>query len=144
MSHTFKTIPGRPAFSVFNEPADAGEYINSKKAKAMFCSANNCNSSGTFSSYSNLFLLKKSNNLQYYPCANNVDPTNLNVNLITKLNLTNINVIQPVDVSLNVIPFLYYDIDPSGQLFGNTTCGINNYLNYLEYDYKCKNILPSG
>jgi hypothetical protein len=76
--------------------------------------------------------------------VNNVDPTNLNINLITKLNLIDVNVIQPVDISSNEYPFLQYNIDPSGELFGNTTCGINNFLNYLEYDYQCKSILPSS
>ena len=27
-----------------------------------------------------------------------------------------------------------YIIDPSGQLFGNTQCGVNNFLNYLVYN----------
>jgi len=54
--------------------------------------------------------------------------------LITKLNLMDVNVVQPVDMSMNSIPYLYYNIDPSGQLFGNTVCGINNFLNYLEYN----------
>ena len=69
---------------------------------------------------------------------------NLNINLITKLDLTNVCVIE--DASGNVcanygiiyveIPNFYnrYIIDPSGQLFGNTSCGVNNFLNYLVYN----------
>ena len=29
-------------------------------------------------------------------------------------------------------PYLTYDVDPSGNLFGNTICGINNFVNYME------------
>ena len=61
----------------------------------------------------------------------------LNINLITKLDLTNVPVIQnfinndiPTTIVLTSIPYLEYNIDPSGNLFGNTICGINNYEKY--------------
>jgi hypothetical protein len=30
--------------------------------------------------------------------------------------------------------FILYKIDPCGVLFGNTTCGINNYQNFIVYN----------
>jgi hypothetical protein len=68
--------------------------------------------------------------------------------LVTKLNLTNIPVIQqnkpytvPAYLNKTAIPYLDYTIDPSGNLFGNTICGIDNFQNYLQYNppYTTKN-----
>ena len=39
----------------------------------------------------------------------------------------------PVTINTET-PFLQYNVDPSGNLFGNTVCGINNFLNYVVYD----------
>ena len=57
--------------------------------------------------------------------------SNLNSNLFTTLDLTNVSVILPTPLNNNVIlfpPYLNYTIDPSGQLFG--TCD-STYYNYL-------------
>ena len=89
MAHSFKNIPARPTFGVFYESADAGDYIYNKKAKATFCAANVCTNSSQVGSQSNLLLLKRSNYLNYYQCVNNVNTADLNINLITKLNLQN-------------------------------------------------------
>jgi hypothetical protein len=38
----------------------------------------------------------------------------------------------PVFIDENVTrPYLKYHIDPSGNLFGNSVCGINNFENYI-------------
>ena len=44
--------------------------------------------------------------------------------------------LQRPDNLIPGIPNFYarYIIDPSGQLFGNTSCGVNNFLNYLVYN----------
>lgn len=73
----------------------------------------------------------------------------LNVNLITTLDLTNVNVLEETNntgsstnttnanTTTKIDPtkdfYLNYTIDPNGQLFGKTICGINNYQNYLVY-----------
>ena len=68
----------------------------------------------------------------------------LNINLITSLDLTNVNVLQETNnttLSTNTITkidpqkdfYLNYTIDPNGELFGKTICGINNYQNYIVY-----------
>ena len=136
MANSFKTIPARPTFGVFYESNNAGDYILNKKARATFCGGNRCKPSISVNTQGNLLLLKKSNFLNYYQCTNNVNTSNLNINLITKLNLENVNVLEPVKMNVNSVPYLYYTSDPLGELFGNTPCGYNNYLNYLQYNPK--------
>lgn len=116
MSRPFKPYLGKNTFGVFNEPQGSGEYTLNKKKSIIFCRG--C----------------VSNNNHY-------NTANLNINLITKLNLNNVPVIQqnypyavPTNLSLSSIPFLDYTIDPSGNLFGNTLCGTNNYQDYLQYN----------
>jgi len=142
MAHSFKTYPGRPTFEVYNEPLDAGEYIKNKKATATFCGANVCKPSRKVNTQSNLLLLNKANYLNYYS-SGDIDRTNLYVNLLTKLDLSGVPVIQnnmtppfviPTDISDNNITFTEYLIDPCGNLFGNTNCGVYNYENYLVYN----------
>jgi hypothetical protein len=57
--------------------------------------------------------------------------------LYTELDLTDVNVISksttnvsPTSITVSSIPYLDYSIDPSGKLFGNSTCGLNNFINY--------------
>jgi hypothetical protein len=140
MRHSFKSNPGKRSFGVFAEPLDASEYIYNKKARASFCIANNCPPRNKVGSESNLLLFKRSNRLQLYPCKNKINKANLNINLITKLDLESVPVIEdmsgnvPSTITSTAIPFLDYNIDPSGNLFGNTICGVNNYVNYMVYN----------
>jgi len=137
MAHSFKSNPGKSAFGVFVEPLDAGDYIYNKKAKATYCVTKNCVPSTKVGSESNFLLYKRANVLENFPCKNVINKANLNINLITKLNLLDVPVVS--DFSGNVPTIISpdnmkYNIDPSGNLFGNTICGINNYLHYLQYE----------
>ena len=142
MAHSFKSSSGKKTFGVFLEPLNQGDYIYNKKAKTTYCVANNCVPSVKVGSESNYLLFKRSNKLTISPCLNSVNKANLYINLITKLNLENVPVIQ--DMSNNQIPstinenipnpYLVYNVDPSGNLFGNTICGINNFVNYMVYN----------
>jgi len=76
-------------------------------------------------------------------CDNTIDPAILNNNLVKKMDLTGVNVLQtiyplsnpitPTTINPNSIFYLTYNIDPDGLLFGNRPCGINNYPNYMVY-----------
>ena len=141
MANSFKSIPGRPAFGVFSEPLEAGEYILNKKARTTYCVTNNCAPRVRVGSESNLLLFRRSSNLSVYPCKNAINKANLNINLITELDLTNVPVISdlssnffPTTITTTAIPYLDYNIDPCGNLFGNTICGINNFTHYLKYN----------
>jgi hypothetical protein len=125
MSRAFNTNSARPTFGVFKEPQTTGDYIFNKKVKTTFCPRNNSISCKSFNTQGNLLLTK---HIGYKL----INTANLNINLITELNLKDVNVFQTVD--MNSQPYFYYNIDPSGQLFGNTICGTNNFLNYLEYN----------
>ncbi len=104
------------AFGVFLESMNAGDYIHKKKLKTAYKIFN-------------------------YPYQNAINNANLNINLISKLDLTNVPVIQnfstgdvPTTITNSSVPFMDYNIDPSGNLFGNTVCGINNWEKYLVYE----------
>lgn len=141
MARPFKNIPGRPAFGVFFEPLEAGEYILNKKARATYCVTNNCPPRVKIGSQNNLLMFRRSNRISVYGCKNVINKTNLNINLITELDLNGVPVVAdmsgngvPVAVINNAIPYLDYNIDPCGNLFGNSVCGINNFTNYIKYD----------
>ena len=47
----------------------------------------------------------------------------------------------PVTIDTSVTPFLKYNIDPNGVLFGNTLCTINDFLNYVSYDVSSNSVI---
>jgi hypothetical protein len=144
MSRPFSNYSAKHAFAQVNKSIEASKYTYSKKNRYSFCKPDICHPNKNIGSQSNLLLLRAANTITFYPCSN-FDKNQLYINLYTKLDLSdlsgNIPVISdlsgntfPVTITTSVIPFLKYNIDPSGVLFGNTPCGINNYLNYLTYD----------
>jgi len=141
MAHTFKTLSGKKTFQQFSEPLEAGDYIKNKKIRATYCVPSSCSPNIKVSNQGDLLTLRNSYNLSVNPCLNNIDKTELYINLITKLDLSP-DVIPILDTSGNVFPaiisssssYTRYNIDPSGNLFGNTICGINNFTNYLVYN----------
>lgn len=149
MAHSFKSNSGVKSFGVFSEPQNAGDYIYNKKTRATYCKANVCVPSRKIGSESNYLLFKRANKLSVYPCLNSINKSNLNINLITKMDLTNVPVVEdfatkavPSTITVTAIPFLDYNIDPCGNLFGNTICGINNFVNYMVYDASYNSVNP--
>jgi hypothetical protein len=141
MARPFKSNSGRPAFGVFSEPLESGDYTLNKKARTTYCVTNNCPPRVRVGSQSNLLLFRRSSNLSMYPCKNSINKANLYINLITELDLKGVPVIAdfsgnvaPTTITTTAIPYLDYNIDPCGNLFGNTICGINNFTHYLKYD----------
>jgi len=112
--------PARPTFQSNKESHDAGDYIVKKTASTTFCNPTCPSSRLVGASYQNLYNLRTSTRIKkqgVLPTFNNLD---LNINLFTKMNLEDVTVISSTGV-----------IDPSGVLFGNTECGINNFENFL-------------
>jgi len=144
MSYTFKTIYsgtttyGTKTFGGFSESSQAGEYILNKKSQSIYCVPN-----VKPRTQSNLLLLKKLKCLQHQKFDNTkASKQDLNYGLITTIDLKNVNVIEnnntnatptPIDSTITD-PYLEYNIDKLGQLFGNTSCGLNNYENYRVYN----------
>lgn len=142
MSRPFtNNYSAKASFAQVNKSMNAGDYIKTKKTKYSFCHPNICHPNKNIYSQSNLLLLRRANALTFYPCSN-FDKTQLFTNLYTKLDLSDLSgntpVISdlsgntfPVKIDTSVTPFLKYNIDPRGVLFGNNLCGINNFLNYV-------------
>jgi hypothetical protein len=149
MARPFKnSSSANKAFGVFSESQNAGDYTYNKKAKSTYCNAKFCTRSLTVGSESNYLLFKRAKKLSVYPCLNSIDKTNLDINLITKLNLTGVPVIEdasgniPSTINTSTTPYKDYKIDPSGNLFGNTICGINNWEKYMVYDASYNKLNP--
>jgi len=144
MPHSFNNFSAKAAFGSNKGTNEAGDYILKKKARATYCTSSRCPPRYNLNTQGNLNLLRTA---KYIDRNNNRLPfnkNNLNINLVTKLDLTNVCVIEDASGNLCAnngiiyveIPNFYnrYIIDPSGQLFGNTQCGVNNFLNYLVYN----------
>ena len=149
MNMNINISSAKMAFGTFNNSQDYSSYIINKKAKNIYCNKNKCIPRKHVNSQSEMLLLNTSNYNNYNNNLttrnlDNLNTTNLNINLITKLDLTDVPVIQsnvigqpiisPTPLSTTVIPYIVYTIDPSGNLFGNTVCGLNNYEHYLVYN----------
>lgn len=133
-------------FAQIRESGDARDYITQKKTKYTFCSPNQCHPNKNIYSQSNYLLAKSANNLAFYPCSR-YNKNQLYINLYTKLDLIDLSgntpIISdlsgntfPVDIDIYATPYLKYNIDPSGVLFGNNICGLNNYKHFVKYDIK--------
>lgn len=152
MSRPFINISSaNKAFGQFKESNDASSYIYNKKARATYCVANKCQPSIKVDSQSDKLLFNKSNQLSLYPCANGINTANLNINLVTRLNLRNVPVIQdassgaiPSTIKTSSIPYLDYVIDPSGALFGNSVCGINNFIHFITPNINVPSYIVNG
>jgi len=139
---TFNSNPATPSFSQFHKSKNASDVIIKRKQKAILCASKICD---------NIILSKKSipNNIYLSNYFNYLNPNSsfnkneLYINLVTQLDLSGVTVasnLQTGQTPLIInptsdIPFLNYSIDPSGSLFGNNICGLNNYNNYRQCLY---------
>ena len=141
-SRPFKPYIGKNTFGVLKEPQDAGQYTLNKTAAASFCSPDLCVPSKTVTTQSRRLILRKANKIYFSRCQDPYNTANLYINLVTKLDLSGVPVIQqsatpysvPTALDVTAIPYLEYTIDPSGNLFGNTICGTDNFQNYLVFN----------
>jgi len=144
----FTPIPAKPTFKSYQNEMYASDYILNRKLKVQFCSANtkSCIQQSRISNYNNYGINNSGNLIDFnkvYLYNNKnfkaYDTSNLSVNLYTQLNLKDVNVVQqnyPIKTPTNINPSMNfnenYTIDASGVLFGNTLCGVNNYVNFQE------------
>jgi hypothetical protein len=145
MAFTFNSNPANEAFGKAKKVGYASDYLEDRKARLVYCKnvkigngyklARPCDRLYIAKSYEtiNLFrrgLLIKKITQGRVPFFNNGD---LEINLYTKENLNNVNVIAgTVPTPNTVLDFHTYDLDPCGQLFGNSQCGVGNFVNYLQ------------
>ena len=124
---------GKETFGQFRRVQNASDYTLSKKAKSTYCRQSNCLPK-TSTLNNGDYLLKHFYEIDSIRSIK----TDLTNGLITKLDLKGVSVIKnkqtgesPTTLSKTSVTYLDYTIDPSGTLFGNTICGLNNYQNYL-------------
>jgi hypothetical protein len=132
MSRSFAKNNGKSCFAQIKKTLNASDYITTKKTKYSFFDKNE-------------FCIN-------YSIENECDinHTQLYVNLITKLDLSDDVIVatdlsgntSPVIIDTTVEPYLTYNIDPCGNLFGNTICGITNFENYIVYNPPSNNNNP--
>ena len=139
-SRPFKPYMGKNTFGVLKESQDAGQYILNKTATTSFCSPNVCVPSRTVASQSSRLILRRAHKIYFRRCQDPYNTANLNINLVPVLDLSGVPVIidasgnYPTQLDITSIPYLDYTIDPSGNLFGNTVCGADNFQNYLLFN----------
>ena len=138
MSNAFASYPAKPAFGHADKTLFASEHIQRKKNKHTFCKRLLCHPAKNVYSQSNLLMMKRSRGACNIPFETN----ELYSNLYTKVELDNDVLVvadlsgntYPTPISTTAIPFLTYNIDASGNLFGNTVCGLTNYEQYIVYN----------
>lgn len=112
MSSIFNITYAKPTFGTLQQDLSAGDYLQLKKKRVL-----------TKANISTLSLNR----------------SNLIYNLYSKENLKDVTVISSDSGNSYINPlykpfYKYYKIDPNGELFGNSQCGINNYTKYMEPD----------
>ena len=133
MSHTFAPIPAKPTFGTIQPLLYSSDYLLQKKAQTLFATKQYKNPIPV--TYENMYL--------YFPKFlpfPHLNRGNLIYGLYSKENLlgvTTVGMLQTTEeatsINPNSVPFYdYYTIDPKGQLFGNSQCGINNFVYYAE------------
>lgn len=147
MSHAFQKRNASCTFKKIKESTDASNFIKNKIDLLTYCnnrSIKKCNalhlqckktgwSDGDYLSYKNgkQFVF---NNTNY----NELNPYDLYYSLLSVQDLSNVVVLSntsnnasPVVLDPENVPlYNFVNIDPSGSLFGNTYCGLYNFLDY--------------
>jgi hypothetical protein len=138
---------GKAAFSSFNETQNSGDNTQETTSTTSYNNTS-ITLNNKFKSGAERLLFKKSFYLNTVPNTT-YNKSNLSSNLVTKLDLQSLDssvvpVIEkngipstiPTDIVItsSTVPYLDYTIDPCGNLFGNTVCGLNNYRQYLVYN----------
>jgi len=144
MAHAYTIYPAKPAFGNYTKHLSYADVVANKRANHIYY---NCERTNRIRSQGELMAIRK---ITSQICANgcNVLPfnkSNLQVNLITELDLSGIvilalnsdlqettPVIAPAKIDPTLRPiYSYYTIDPENRLTGNTPCAIQKYVNYM-------------
>lgn len=138
MAHAYTIIPAKPAFGNYSKHLSYADVIANKRANHIYY---NCKRTNRIESQGDLIAIRKTTQND---CANgcNVLPfnkSNLQVNLITELDLNNIIILETdiepgvpskIDPALTPV-YAYYTIDPNNRLSGDTPCAIQKFVNYM-------------
>ena len=132
-----RTSLGKETFGKLHEGTTSGDQIYIKRVQSTYCFPSRCIK---VTNYRQLNALRTSFRETYLANQNTIksQKNSLVSGLYTELDLTNIKVIaanttpfgSPTPISTTSVPYIDYRIDPEGKLFGNTVCGLNNFINY--------------
>lgn len=151
MAHAYTIYPAKPAFGNYAKHLSYSEVLANKRANHIYydckrsnptdCQGDKCKRANRIDSQGELMAIRK---ITSQSCANGCEvlpfnKSNLQVNLITELDLNNIIILElnsnpgyaaKIDPILRPI-YSYYTIDPDNRLSGNTPCAIQKYVNYM-------------
>ena len=148
------SIPAKPAFGTLKENGFQSDYIANKKAKLIYCKERlYCDKLLRASSYDQKSLFNRGLNIKNLGNCTLLpfNKSNLIVNLYSKEDLVDVCTVikgypcdqinectacdTPCTIDADLTePFNFnYTIDPQGTLFGNTPCGVNNFVHYMEF-----------
>lgn len=125
----FAPIPAKPTFGTVRPLLYGSDYLTYKKAKVLNC---DCRKKMDYYNYYLSF------NRKIF--RNEINKTNLVYGLYSKEDLrlvtpVSTNTLPPTPagtINPSAVPFYqYYIIDQKGELFGNTQCGENNFVDYM-------------
>jgi hypothetical protein len=155
MAHAFKIIPANPTFGTLRPNVFQSDYIVNKKAKLAYCNSSSKCVNNINSSYNQMNLFNNGRRISFNYLANNklipFNKTNLVAGLYSKMDLENVCTLingfpcNHIDtctacknaVSINkdsLVPLNWTNtIDPVGELFGNTPCGTDNFIDYMKF-----------
>jgi len=144
MSRLFQPFPAKPAFGTLQKNYYSSDYTKKIKLKNILAYSIKNQTKRNIPQeeflYSKNYELK--NNILFNKCY--LDKTDLiagqystenlqGVTTISSSNETSEPYIETNIVLTDNVPFyVNYTIDPTGVLFGNTQCGINNYVNFMK------------
>ncbi len=125
----------------------AGDYVKTRAAVAAYCTPNLCHPNPNFGSqgvYRGVITANRARDI-----TEGFDKTELYVNLVTELDLSGDGVVSaaqvlqnqetgacPTEIVAGSVPYTTYYVDPLGELFGNTPCGLQNYVQFMRYNVK--------
>ena len=138
MEHAYTIYPAKPAFGNYAKHLSYSEVLANKRANHVYY---NCKRTNRIESQGELMEIRK---ITSAACATGCEvlpfnKSNLQVNLITELDLEGIIVLElnsnpgyaaKIDPILKPI-YSYYTIDPNNRLTGETPCAIQKYVNYM-------------
>lgn len=154
MAHAYTIYPAKPAFGNYNKHLSYSEVLANKRANHIYydckrsnpvdCQGDKCKRSNRIESQGELMAIRK---ITSEACADGCEvlpfnKSNLQVNLITQLDLSGIIILElnsnpgyasKINPDLKPI-YSYYTIDPNNRLTGDTPCAIQKYVNYMILD----------
>jgi hypothetical protein len=144
MSRLFQPLPAKPSFGTLQKNSYSSDYTKKLKLKNILAYSIK-NQTKRNLSQEQLIDLKNcelKNNIIFNKSY--LDKTNLIAGQYSQENLEGVITVSAANqitspytsttiVPSPTIPFYFnYNIDPTGALFGNTQCGLNNYVNFMQ------------